>query len=84
MKDWKLRERPHGYVVVNGSGAVVSPGFGTRRDALAWCERRAQARPPKRRPCLGCGKAFDSDGAHNRLCPACGTGRVRPSRAVLT
>lgn len=82
MKDWKLKERPHGFVVVNGAGAPVSPGFGTRLAALAWVERRAQAVPPKWRQCLGCGRDFHSEGAHDRMCPNCGAGGYAgPSRA---
>lgn len=77
MKSWRLRERPHGYVVVNGSGESVSPGFRAREDALAWVELRAQVRPPKRRPCMACGRSFESAGAHHRLCPHCARAHVR-------
>lgn len=72
MKDWKLRKRGAGYVVVNGSGASVSPGFATDDEALDWVARRARAQAPKRRPCLCCGRAFASEGIQDRLCAPCG------------
>lgn len=36
---------------------------------------RTAGAPPRRprisRPCLCCGRSFDSEGPHNRLCPSC-------------
>lgn len=83
MKDWKLRQRPRGFVVVDGAGASVSPGFRTPEAAIDWFNQRAAAaKPPKRRPCLCCGHSFQSEGIHDRLCNECGAGRGRPSRAA--
>lgn len=73
-KGLALRELPwpQGFVVVNGEGARVSPAFTRRDQALRWFERRAMARPPKRRPCMCCGRIHESEGIHDRLCPTCG------------
>lgn len=82
MRDWTLRQRPLGFVVVNGVGAPVSPGFKTPDAALEWVNRRAAAKPPKERPCLCCGRTFASQGAHDRLCASCGSD-YRRSHSVL-
>lgn len=34
-------------------------------------EGKAMGDRPTKRACLCCGKAFHSDGWHNRLCPTC-------------
>lgn len=76
MKDWSLRVRPLGFVVVNGGGDPVSPGFRTREAALDWFGKRSEAQPPKRRACLRCGSAFESAGKQNRMCPRCSKSRA--------
>lgn len=38
----------------------------------------------RKRRCLKCEKAFDSNGAHNRICPTCDdeNGRIRGGRLL--
>lgn len=59
-----------------GAGLAVSAGPGipaTRWQALRLAPATA-ARDggPRRRPCLCCGRNFQSAGIHNRLCGTCG------------
>ena len=51
-------------------GFIASQGEAEdRRDAL---RKTADKKAKKgKRPCLCCGRAFDSDGIHNRLCQPC-------------
>jgi len=37
----------------------------------------------RRRVCLGCGRAFKSDGPHNRLCPGCAERTSRPAHRYV-
>ncbi len=64
-----------GYAVVNGVGAVVSAFTKDRSAAEASCEAKTAAAlyaaKAIARPCLRCGKAFDSVGIHNRMCGNC-------------
>lgn len=64
---------------VHGSGsywAVLDGGVAVANFATWWkadehadrLERKART---TRRPCLTCTAPFDSDGPHNRMCPAC-------------
>lgn len=70
----------------------ASPTFRTREKAEMYLAEQAGALParrqPQERPCLCCGGAFLSAGAHNRLCDDCRRqdggpvpmGIVRPQR----
>lgn len=53
-----------------------SPPFASRRGAEVWLERNLDQvglTKAKRGPraCLGCGKTFESEGIHNRMCSCC-------------
>jgi hypothetical protein len=68
-------ENSHGpYYEVLGL-AFASPLFNTRREAEAWMAKQVARLPAnrqaKQRTCLTCGSAFQSEGAHNRMCGAC-------------
>lgn len=66
------------FVVINYEGAAISRGYTSHRDAeLLAVQLNTQAEveerfgPPTRRACMCCGKAFDSEGIHNRMCDYC-------------
>lgn len=52
-----------------------SPLFKVRAEAEKWLRAELAKIPeglrPKTRSCLTCGRPFDSEGAHNRMCPQC-------------
>lgn len=54
---------------------ALSPIFFTRAEAEAWLrvalEKGPKAKRRQLRSCLCCGKGFESDGFHNRLCSTC-------------
>lgn len=61
--------------VVNPEGKLLNPPFACRNAAVdaaerwqAEADRRAKRGP---RPCMCCGRTFDSEGIHNRLCAPC-------------
>jgi hypothetical protein len=58
-----------------------SPTFLTRAKAEAWLSAKLKtgekAKRPQPRSCLCCGKGFESEGFHNRLCQPC---RLRASQ----
>ncbi|ANT39877.1 hypothetical protein RGUI_0806 [Rhodovulum sp. P5] len=62
------------YVVFDG-GKRVGGQYSTHALAAARMENiqraRERAARVRKRPCLCCGHVFDSEGAHNRLCPEC-------------
>ena len=72
MKSWRVRVYPMGFGVIDGDGRRVSPVLGSQDAAQDWLDRRIAAAKPRPRPCLCCGKGFESDGAHDRLCADCG------------
>lgn len=53
----------------------LSPTFRVRAEAEKWLRARLAALPesrrPRERPCLCCGRRFESEGIHNRLCNPC-------------
>jgi hypothetical protein len=67
-----LPERPGRYAVFEGvirrSGILSKDGA---EDFLETIEKRARRR---QRDCLCCGRAFVSEGVHNRLCARCRAG----------
>jgi len=69
-----------GYDVIDPDGRVVAK-VGNRDMALNRAEalQRAADTAAKRgpRPCLCCGREFDSEGIHNRMCTPC-RGRADP------
>lgn len=61
--------------VISPEGKFVGPPFESRRAAVeaaqamqAEADRHAKRGP---RPCMCCGRTFDSEGIHNRLCTPC-------------
>ena len=65
----------HGYFVIDPKGRKAS-GFFSRRaeaeDRRDELRRQADLKAKKgKRPCMCCGRTFDSDGVHNRLCHPC-------------
>ena len=64
-----------GYVVIDAtSGWVTEPTpFRVQADrARDEYQRKADAKAKRGpRDCLGCGKPFDSEGVHNRMCGGC-------------
>ena len=64
----------HRYVEVVGLD-VASPLFKTRAEAEIWMRKQLALLPSNRqaqeRPCITCGKTFESEGAHNRMCNVC-------------
>ena len=60
---------------------TYSPVFWTRAEAEAWLnaklEAGSKAKRPQPRSCLCCGKGFESEGFHNRMCQPC---RLRASQ----
>ncbi|OJY35783.1 MAG: hypothetical protein BGP11_16030 [Rhodobacterales bacterium 65-51] len=61
--------------VISPEGKLVGPPFESRRAAVeaaqamqAEADRHAKRGP---RPCMCCGRNFDSEGIHNRLCAHC-------------
>lgn len=64
-----------GYFVINPRGQKVTCHYRTQWEAEERLEklRREASVKAKRgpRPCMCCGKVFDSDGVHNRLCGPC-------------
>lgn len=63
------------YIVTGPDGRRVGPVHASHsaavaaRDALQ--RRHDRQRGAQRRPCLCCGRPFDSEGIHNRLCNEC-------------
>lgn len=55
--------------------ADLSPVFASREEGAAWLaiylRRVPPANQPKERACLCCGKGFESEGFHNRMCGGC-------------
>lgn len=64
-----------GYAIVDDTGDVVSAFTKDRAAAEVACEAKVAAaqRATKviTRPCLRCGKDFQSKGIHNRMCGDC-------------
>lgn len=61
------------WLIVQGNHIVGGP-FAGEHIAVAsmhGVERRIRKAAAKPRPCLCCGESFDSEGAHNRMCPVC-------------
>ncbi len=54
---------------------ALSPTFVTRAEAEAWLQahlaKASKAKRPQPRSCMCCGKGFESEGFHNRLCQPC-------------
>lgn len=73
---WTLDYAPgRGHFVVDPKGRKASGFFDSRgkadgrRDEL---RRQADLKAKKgKRPCMCCGRSFDSEGIHNRLCHPC-------------
>ncbi len=64
--------------VTDPAGKVASKAYLTFREAAAKAEkldeeadREARFGKPRRRPCMCCGREFQSEGIHNRLCGYC-------------
>lgn len=53
----------------------LSPQFRVRAEAEKWLRaalaKAPESRRPRTRACLCCGRSFDSEGFHNRLCGPC-------------
>lgn len=64
-----------GYFVYSPSGQRIAGPYKSKDSAQTSCESY-QARHDARlkrgpRACMSCTRQFDSEGIHNRLCPAC-------------
>ncbi len=69
MSRFSVHGSGHFWSVLDGGKTVATFPVWWKADAHAdRLERKARIR---RRPCLTCGSQFDSDGPHNRMCPAC-------------
>lgn len=73
--DFQLRQLPQGWVVINERG-VIHSGPHTMRNAAEQARRDLQAAKNAKekrgnRPCITCGKTFESEGIHNRMCSSC-------------
>lgn len=53
----------------------ISPVFKVRAEAEKWMRnqlaRLPESRRPRERTCLCCGRPFESEGPHNRMCNPC-------------
>lgn len=60
------------YAISDGS-RLLPERFTNRDAARRWLERtmREMERQTVERPCLTCGRPFDSEGPHNRMCNEC-------------
>lgn len=67
---WEIQGIGRGISVMCDGVAVAGP-FSNMDVARETLERRKRWAALRRRPCLCCGRAFDSEGAHNRLCDPC-------------
>ncbi|OJY33177.1 MAG: hypothetical protein BGP11_05495 [Rhodobacterales bacterium 65-51] len=81
---YRVSPRGHSYWVVDPGGRSVA-AYDTRKLATEEAKRlQAEAdRSAKRgpRPCMCCGRTFDSAGIHNRLCAHC---RIRGDSGSLS
>ena len=72
---YALKQILGGYVVTDPDGGHASRLIRFRPEAdqlRAKLQRKADAKAKRGpRSCLCCGKSFDSDGIHNRLCGSC-------------
>jgi hypothetical protein len=74
----KVDGNGHFFWVTDPSGRIASKAFATFREAQTKAEkldeeadREARFGKARRRPCMCCGREFQSDGIHNRLCGYC-------------
>lgn len=61
----------NGYAVVDRNGTVLSARYASRIQAEIVLDNRAKRASRRTRACLTCGKAFESEGIHNRMCKPC-------------
>lgn len=71
-----------GWYVLDPNGLTCAGPFGDRHKASMTCDARqaeADARAKRgRRPCMCCGRPFQSEGIHNRMCDPCRHRDVAP------
>lgn len=72
---FSVKKLPLGYVVVDAQGKHVSRVFPLEASAVGAMTRAIRDAGLRERPCLCCKRSFMSEGIHNRMCPACRTGR---------
>lgn len=74
-KCFRLQQRPDGWCVVDGHGALIHGPFrmrGTAEGLRRMLQRAANRMPPfGPRLCITCGTTFHSEGHHNRMCASC-------------
>jgi hypothetical protein len=73
MAELELRGCGNSWRVYAGNRPVSRPfaQISTATAAMKGIEKRLRRATAPRRPCLCCGQAFPSEGAHNRLCDPC-------------
>jgi len=59
------------FVTIDGSERQITGWHGGKERAETRMEELQRQARLRQRPCLTCGKAFMSEGAHNRICPTC-------------
>ena len=59
------------FYLVATDGAVVGLGYVNRRDAEEALGILLRSSQRTMRPCISCGRPFESSGPHNRMCPRC-------------
>jgi hypothetical protein len=73
---YKISKRGASFVVADDVGRFTGRMFSSRDEAER-CRRALMGEPPLQvRTCMSCGKLFESDGPHNRMCRSCKRSKV--------
>lgn len=59
------------FYLIDEEGTAVGMGYVHRRDADEALGIRLRSSQRTIRPCISCGRPFESSGPHNRMCPRC-------------
>ena len=59
------------FYLVSDDGVVRGLGYANRHDAEEALGVLMRSSQRTIRPCISCGRSFESSGSHNRMCPRC-------------
>ena len=68
---YRVRQRGEVFVIVDRDGHVIGTSFPSHQRAMFACTRLVRDASCVTRSCMSCGRPFQSEGTHNRLCPTC-------------